>query len=204
MGRDSTNTDRDAHRHGSRHDRHDRSHKHRSHRDRDKQDADQIEEEHRRERKRLKKEKRTDDDYALQVLDDDPSMWVEKPLDPTSAVANIPTADSLPLTSNASGPKASFPPSTAAGSEIRERDSWMLEPSVSSAIIPVPGDDVPHSAIKSSADTTDRYENGQPGDRTLVSSVDLFSSMGVEHKRKDPKSDLPDPSQVSFINCLAS
>ncbi|WVQ86961.1 hypothetical protein IAS59_000680 [Cryptococcus gattii] len=109
-------------------------------------------------------------------------------------------SDSLPLTSNASGPKASLPPSTAAGSETRERDSWMLEPSVSSATIPVPGEDVPHSAIKSSADTTDRYENGQPGDRTLVSSVDLFSSMGVEHKRKDPKSDLPDPSQLVVDN----
>lgn len=194
MGRDNTNTDRDTHRHGSRHDRHDRPHKHRTHRDRDKQDADQIEEEHRRERKRLKKEKKTDDARDLQVLDDDPSMWVEKSLDPTNAVANIPTADSLPLTSNPSGPKASLPPSTAAGSEGRERDSWMLEPSVSSAIVPVPRDDVPHSAIKSAADTADRYGDGQPA----VSNVDLFSSMGIEHKRKDPRSDMPDPSQVSF------
>ncbi|AFR94781.1 cell cycle control protein cwf19 [Cryptococcus neoformans C23] len=192
MGRDSTNTDRDTHRHGSRHDRHDRPHKHRTHRDRDKQDADQIEEEHRRERKRLKKEKKTDDARDLQVLDDDPSMWVEKSLDPTNAVANIPTADSLPLTSNPSGPKVSLPPSTAAGSEGRERDSWMLEPSVSSAIVPVPRDDVPHSAVKSAADTADGYGDGQPA----VSNVDLFSSMGIEHKRKDPRSDRPDPSQL--------
>ncbi|TYJ58209.1 hypothetical protein B9479_001033 [Cryptococcus floricola] len=161
--------------HRSRHDdkEHRSRHGDREHRDKHRKHRDETEEDRRERKRHRKEEKRRDgNDDGLEVQDDDPSMWVEKSIDGTEAVSNIPTADSLPLKSHISTSEAPLPPSTASGSAARERDSWMLEPTGSSASAPRDSRDIPQSA-------------------------DFFESMGTEHLRKDPKADQPDPSKAS-------
>ncbi|ODN75216.1 hypothetical protein L202_06413 [Cryptococcus amylolentus CBS 6039] len=161
--------------HRSRHDdkEHRSRHGDREHRDKHRKHRDETEEDRRERKRHRKEEKRRDrNDDGLEVQDDDPSMWVEKSIDGTEAVSNIPTADSLPLKSHISTSDAPLPPSTVSGSAARERDSWMLEPTGSAVSAPRDSREVPQSA-------------------------DFFESMGTEHLRKDSKADQPDPSKLA-------
>jgi hypothetical protein len=55
---------------------------------------------------------------------------------------------------------------------------------------------VPHSAgLSTSGGFTEGYGDEEPSNRTLSGGVDFFSSLGTEHKRKDPNADKPDPSK---------
>ncbi|OCF45127.1 cell cycle control protein cwf19 [Kwoniella heveanensis CBS 569] len=180
-------------------------HRHRKHR-RDREREREETEEERKDRKRSKKEKNRPE-KGLEVVDDDydGSMWVEKSVDAAEAASNIPTADSLPLTSNPSNPKAPLPTSTASGSQTRERDAWMLEPiDGSPSTIPAFTNDIPRSAgragnvssLGESGGLTEGYGDEAMSNRNLGGGVDFFAGLGTEHKRKDPKADLPDPSKL--------
>ncbi|WVQ83928.1 hypothetical protein IAT38_006072 [Cryptococcus sp. DSM 104549] len=213
--RDKKDKDRDRSR--SPHSKHHSSHRSSKHHDRDRdrdrddedrhrkhrrdKDRDETEEE-RKERKRLKKEKKHGErDQGLDVVDDDPSMWVEKSIDGADATSSIPTSGSLPLKSNPSGATSTLPPASTANTET-QRDSWMLEPPAGSAsTVPAATRDIPKSAgagvySTSSAGMTEGYGDEQGSNRTLGGGVDFFSSMGTEHKKKDPKADMPDPSKL--------
>ena len=95
------------------------------------------------------------------------------------AVSHIPTAAALALTSNQTNPKAPLPPNTASGTTSRE--AWMLEPAVTAPPIAVSRREIPQSAS-----LTEGYGDDE-GDARLGRGVDFFSSMGTEHKRKDPR-----------------
>ncbi|WVR03641.1 hypothetical protein IAU60_000636 [Kwoniella sp. DSM 27419] len=208
--------DRDSsrhHSHGHRSSRHDDEDRHRKHgRDRDRDEgrhkhgSREETEEERKERKRLKRDKKRTE-RGVQVIDDDydASMWVEKGIDAEAAASNIPTADSLKLTSNPSNPQAPLPPITSADttSASRERDAWMLEPVEStSSSLPALTRDIPKSAGRASmaqaGGMTDGYGDDEGSNRNMNGGMDFFSSMGTEHRRKDPKADLPDPSKLAI------
>lgn len=46
---------------------------------------------------------------------------------------------------------------------------------------------------------TDDYGDTTDGKRTLGGGVDFFSSLGTEHKKKDPKANKPDPDKVRHV-----
>ncbi|WVQ93714.1 hypothetical protein IAU59_000791 [Kwoniella sp. CBS 9459] len=180
-------------------------HRHRKHRREKEREREETEEE-RKERKRLRKDKKRSN-KGMEVVDDDydGSMWVEKGVDAANAASNIPTAGSLPLTSNPSNPKAALPGTTASGSQTRERDAWMLEPlDGSSSTIPAFSNDIPRSAGRAgpvtsageSGGLTEGYGDEVMSNRNLGGGVDFFAGLGTEHKRKDPKADMPDPSKL--------
>ena len=195
---------------------------HRKHR----RDRREETEEERKERKRAKKDRKREDRNDREKLDvvdddDDASMWVEKGVDTVSpewtepkgqadrqdAVANAPASAGMDLQSHASEPAAApLPETTASGSQTRERDSWMLEPTISAppAISnPFTERSTPKSAGLPSGrsqpisdDMTDGYGEEVSSGRTLDGGVDFFSALGSEHKRKDPNDDKPDPSKL--------
>lgn len=122
-------------------------------------------------------------------------------------MADVPSSAGLPLKSHASEPAAGpLPGSTASGSKPRERDSWMLEPTVDASPVtsnPFAERNIPKSAgapsgrlQTMSSDMTDGYGEDESGGRTLDGGVDFFSALGSEHRRKDPQEDKPDPSKL--------
>ncbi|KAK4685655.1 CWF19-like protein 2, partial [Tremellales sp. Uapishka_1] len=150
--------------------RHDDDRKHR----RDKEET----EEERKERKRTKRDKKRSERGNGQDEDDEGS-WVEKGAGVEDAVSNIPSALSLPLTSNPSqSTSASLHQPTASETE---RPAWMMAPSAEESVgaaLPAQSSEVPHSATSG------------PGD--------FFSDLGTEHKRKDPNEGKPDPTKLQF------
>jgi hypothetical protein len=105
---------------------------------------------------------------------------------PTKPIAaDIPTAESLKLTSHA-------PRAIVAESSLK-RDDWMLEPSTSSAVPPMmslPQLDGGDESL------TDGYGEPSASGRNPGGGIDFFSSLGKEKERK-PKPDLPNPDKVS-------
>jgi len=166
----------------------------------------------------LKKEKRRGERssrHGLDVVDDDDdgALWVEKDIDvevssearygsgagsyQQEAASNIPTADSLPITSQVEKADAPLPPATSTGTHRRERDAWMLDPGAiaTTSTVPMPSRDVPRSAGVGGRDMTDGYGEPESSGRTLDGGVDFFSSLGTEHKRKDINEGKPDPAK---------
>ena len=117
---------------------------------------------------------------------------IDSQTDGQHATSNIPTALSLPLTSNPSNPppKAALPKATAAGVKEADRAAWMLDPTERSSVtVPAERDHPP-------SDLTDGYGGEERGARTLGGGVDFFSDLGTERKRKDPNENKPDPNKV--------
>ncbi|EEB98075.1 hypothetical protein MPER_02481, partial [Moniliophthora perniciosa FA553] len=134
-----------------------------------------------RHKKKSKSKRDEDSSSHLKIVDDDfdeEDMWVEKNIDMDGErplATDIPTAESLKLTSNATSVTASNPP--------LKRDDWMLAPTTSS--------DVPMASASSrlkiptgEESLTEDYGEPSQGRRTLGGDVDFFSSLGTEHKKK--------------------
>ncbi|EIW81316.1 hypothetical protein CONPUDRAFT_104609 [Coniophora puteana RWD-64-598 SS2] len=126
-------------------------------------------------------------------------MWVEKNIDMDGqhvVAKDIPTAESLNLTSHVSQPDggAALPPTTKAGTELK-RDEWMLLPP-SGSNQPSQSASRPLAQQLPTADDslTEDYGDTPEGARTLGGGVDFFASLGKEHKRKQP--DKPDPEKI--------
>lgn len=117
---------------------------------------------------------------------------------PKVLAADIPTSESLKLTSNATESPQNAPPLPrllSAESKLK-RDDWMLEPEI-------PVVDNPSSQSHSKPrivppdeemSLTEEYGDLEQSKRTLGGGVDFFSSLGTEHKKKRPEK--PDPNKV--------
>ncbi|KAF8208746.1 CwfJ C-terminus 1-domain-containing protein-like protein [Mycena galopus ATCC 62051] len=136
----------------------------------------------------------------LRIVDDDPNddeLWVEKNIDMDGErplATNIPTAESLKLTSSAL-PKGSGPPlpSTGPTESTLKRDDWMLLPH-SEPVMPVT---TPRRAKPPSGDEslTEDYGETSQNQRTLGGGVDFFAGLGKDIKK--PRPDQPDPNKAS-------
>jgi hypothetical protein len=166
---------------------------------------------------RRKHKKRKEKEAVVRVVDDDldgEDMWVEKNIDkdgekaskvhvfgmalshgPTKPIAaDIPTAESLKLTSHAQSEPhdPSLPRAVVAESSLK-RDDWMLEPSTSSAAPPMMSRPQLDGGDES---LTDGYGEPSASSRNFGGEIDFFSNLGKEKKRK-PKPDLPNPDKVT-------
>lgn len=165
---------------------------------------------------RRKHKKRKEKEAVVRVVDDDldgEDMWVEKNIDkdgekasefhvlelalshiPTKPIAaDIPTAESLKLTSHAQPkPNDPSPPRAVVAESSLRRDDWMLETSTSSA---PPAISRPH-LDGGDESLTDGYGEPSTSSRNLGAGVDFFSSLGKEKERK-PKPDFPNPDKVT-------
>ncbi|KAJ8080393.1 Pre-mRNA-splicing factor cwf19 [Marasmius tenuissimus] len=152
--------------------------------------------------KKKSKNRHGDSGSNLQIVDDDPDdegMWVEKNIDMDGErvlATDIPTADSLTLTSRATQESGvSLPPSLSTETSLK-RDDWMLPPGASSSSDPA--DRAPSSALPripmEDDSLTEGYGETSKGSRTLGGDVDFFSSMGTERQKK-PRPDRPDPEK---------
>ncbi|KAH9980197.1 CwfJ C-terminus 1-domain-containing protein-like protein [Lactifluus volemus] len=146
-----------------------------------------------------KHKKRKEKGAVVRVVDDDldgEDMWVEKNVDTVeekSLTTDIPTAESLKLTSSAL-PKSDDPPPPKAviAESSLKRDDWMLEASIDSAASPVTSHPRPEAADES---LTEGYGEPSTSARTLGGGIDFFSSLGKEREKK-PKPDLPNPDKL--------
>ncbi|KAL0576052.1 Pre-mRNA-splicing factor cwf19 [Marasmius crinis-equi] len=125
-------------------------------------------------------------------------MWVEKNIDMDGErvlATDIPTADSLKLTSRATNDSAVPELPSRPTESIVKRDDWMLPPGASSSSdvgrrVPP---SIPQIPIEDDS-LTEGYGETSRGARTLGGDVDFFSSMGTERQKK-PRPDRPDPEK---------
>jgi hypothetical protein len=115
-------------------------------------------------------------------------MYILKPI-----AADIPTAESLKLTSRAhSKPEDPSPPKAVVTESSLKRDDWMLAPSTSSAEPPA----MSRQFEGGDESLTEGYGEPSTSTRALEGGIDFFSSLGKEKERK-PKPDLPNPDKVN-------
>ncbi|KAF9236508.1 CwfJ C-terminus 1-domain-containing protein-like protein [Melanogaster broomeanus] len=177
-------------------DKHSSKHK----RSRDKDSDHKTKKKHKSTHDSSKKHKRRAPD-SVHITDDDPNdddMWVEKNIDLDGErllATDIPTAESLKLTSHAEAAASDhLPPPTLSTETKLERDEWML--------LPPSGAQVPSSSSRQLTQQlpigdesfTEDYGESSSGARIVGGGVDFFSSMGTEKKRK-PQPDTPDPDK---------
>ncbi|KAF8967089.1 CwfJ C-terminus 1-domain-containing protein-like protein [Flammula alnicola] len=138
------------------------------------------------------------EDKKMEIVDDDPNdegMWVEKDIgmDGERVLAtDIPTAESLKLTSTAEADESSPPLPHATNTEsVLTRDEWMTLP-LSTPALPV--DVRPQKPLMDEDSYMEEYGEPSGDARTLGGGVDFFSSLGTERK-KAPRPDKPDPEK---------
>ena len=158
---------------------------------------------------------------GIKVVDasDDEHIWVEKNIDEDGQrvgsffalchtkltayvkvlATDIPTSESLALTSNASEEKGHpLPPSRPTETTLK-RDEWMLLDD-SSTLIPLESSAAPKRTVLNLNDEslTEDYGDTPQDRRSLGGGVDFFSSLGTEHKKKK-KPEPSDPDKVRII-----
>jgi hypothetical protein len=200
----------------------------RKHKKRRKHDDDDGADRHRKHKYR----KRDKDESKVKIVDDgdDEKLWVEKDIDMDGervrdiiesfefstitwslnqlVAANIPTAESLKLTSTADAQSSSATLPHAINTEsVLKRDEWMLMPT-STPVMPADVQYQRKSHVRSPPPpplTNDSFteDYGKPsGDsRTTSGGVDFFSSLGTERK-KNLKPEKPNPDKVCFFFSL--
>ena len=101
-------------------------------------------------------------------------------------VTNIPTAESLKLTSRATTQPGDppLPPSMATETTLK-RDEWMLEPPRTPPI-PTPTSRAAQRSMEGDESLTEDYGEPSTAARTTAGGVDFFSSLGTERKKKPP------------------
>lgn len=110
---------------------------------------------------------------------------------------NIPTAESLKLTSSAiPGPSAPEQPPILSTQTPLKRDDWMSLPLTTPSL----PDDIRKHIKVTDESMTDDYGDASGGQRTLGGGIDFFSNLGTDIKRK-PFQERPDPDQVSHSYC---
>jgi hypothetical protein len=120
--------------------------------------------------------------------------WLSLMAIPKPIAADIPTAESLKLTSHAySKPDDPSPPRAVVAESSLKRDDWMLEPSTSSVAPPA----MSRPQLEGGDETlTDGYGEPSTSTRTLGGGIDFFSNLGKERERK-PKPEVPNPDKVT-------
>ena len=111
--------------------------------------------------------------------------------------ADIPTAESLQLTSTA-GAGSSVPLPHAINTEsVLKRDEWMLMPT-SAPVMPAHESHEKSLPLSSTNDSfTEDYGEPSGDSRTTSGGVDFFSSLGTQ-RNKNPKPEKPNPDMVCF------
>ncbi|KAF8517376.1 CwfJ C-terminus 1-domain-containing protein-like protein [Hysterangium stoloniferum] len=138
-----------------------------------------------------KKHKRKHDKKShLNITDeaDEEDVWIEKNIDGETPLAqDIPTAESLKLTSRAYIIDEDPPPPPDRPSETRlKRDDWML------------GDTSITIPTSNEAPKTARWRDSPSQSTEKDGGADFFSALGLEHKRKEaPERPNPDKLVVS-------
>ncbi|KAI6121010.1 CwfJ C-terminus 2-domain-containing protein-like protein [Pisolithus croceorrhizus] len=173
-----------------------RSSKHKRNRDKDSEEKKKRTKSSHGQRKKRKGSERD----ALHITDDDPSddMWVEKNIDLDGERVldtDIPTVESLKLTSRAQASEADppLPPALVTESKLN-RDDWMLEPIPSGSKSSRP---LAPQFPTADDSLTDGYGELSESGRTLGGAVDFFSSLGTEKKRNKPEKQSIDEPKIS-------
>jgi hypothetical protein len=207
------------------------SRKHEKHRDKDpekkhkkrrKHDDNDDADRHRKHKHR----KRDKDESKVNIIDDgdEEKLWVEKDIDmdgervckkrlvsqsyPHSFLnqilaTDIPTAESLKLTSTAGAGSSTALPHAMNTESVLKRDEWMLMPT-SAPVMPadVQYQQQSHGKLPPQS-TNDSFteDYGEPsGDsRTTSGGVDFFSSLGTERK-KNPRPEKSNPDKVCSLS----
>ncbi|KAI8986105.1 CwfJ C-terminus 1-domain-containing protein-like protein [Trametes punicea] len=175
--------------------------KRRSHHDKDDDHREhKSKRRHRSENGSSRKRFRKEDSEHLHIVDedvDDDDMWIEKNIDMEGEVplaTDIPTAEDLKITSTAEERPGDPPLPPATRTEtVLKRDEWMLMPPTSPLIPATLATDTPVAAVDD--DMTEGYGEPAQNARTMNGTVDFFSSLGTEVKRKQPQPDRPDPDK---------
>ncbi|KAF9816911.1 hypothetical protein IEO21_03785 [Rhodonia placenta] len=145
-----------------------------------------------------KRRHKGDAERHIHIVDDDPDadMWEEKNIDMDGeepVAANIPTTESLKLTSHASVEPTDppLPPPTRTETTIK-RDEWMLMPP-STPLVP----DVQTRLEAPAGDELLTEDYGEPSQnaRNMSGAVDFFSSLGTDIRKRKPQPDRPDPDK---------
>ncbi|GLB38508.1 putative protein similar to CwfJ C-terminus 2 [Lyophyllum shimeji] len=152
---------------------------------------------HNDEGRKHKHRKKDKSDDHVEVVDDDPNdddMWIEKNIDLDGERvlgADIPTADSLRLTSKAVThvPDTNLPPSLSTETPLK-RDEWMLLPG---AVPALPVQDRRRLELED-VPLTEHPGDPKGAQRTMGGSVDFFSTLGTEVTRK-PRAERRDPDK---------
>ncbi|KAH9942920.1 CwfJ C-terminus 1-domain-containing protein-like protein [Amylocystis lapponica] len=148
-----------------------------------------------------RKRHRKAEDEHMHIVDDDANdddMWVEKNIDMDGErplATTIPTAESLGLTTQAmqrpSDP--ALPPSTKTETTL-QRDEWMLMPP-SVPTVPDVSSRARVQAPTGDESLTDDYGGPSQNARTTGGTVDFFTSLGTDIRKRKPEPDRPDPDK---------
>ncbi|KAF9516370.1 hypothetical protein BS47DRAFT_1376037 [Hydnum rufescens UP504] len=176
--------------HGDGHDQDDKNSKKRKHSSKHRSIRD----------KGNKRRQHNESQSGLKVIDasDDEHVWVEKNINEDGLkvlATDIPTSESLSLTSNASE-KTDRPLPHALPVETQlKRDDWMLLGGSSTTLpsMPIPSSRKGIHNLEDESLTED-YGDVPQDRRSLGGGVDFFSSLGTEHRKKK-QPDLPDPDK---------
>ncbi|SRR5258708_1478557 len=108
---------------------------------------------------------------------------------------DIPTGETFELALHATEPTtAKLPPSLPTASPLK-RDEWMLLEEAPSHFLS--GTAPVSSRFPGNESLTEDYGEATTDLRTTTGAVDFFSTLGIEHKKKQP--DRPDPDKVRGI-----
>ncbi|KAK0504029.1 CwfJ C-terminus 1-domain-containing protein-like protein [Armillaria luteobubalina] len=148
--------------------------------------------------RRQKKKRKHGEDKVTNILDEDPGdedMWVEKNIDMDGErplATDIPTGESLKLTSSASAGSSSstFQPLLTTESTLK-RDDWMFEEPAAQASHPSSS----RIQMQDDEDFTEEYGEASGSRRTLGGGVDFFSTLGTDVRKKNSHSHKPDPEK---------
>ncbi|KII90551.1 hypothetical protein PLICRDRAFT_52280 [Plicaturopsis crispa FD-325 SS-3] len=145
-----------------------------------------------------RKRKRKDTVGVLNEDMDGDDMWVEKNIDMDGQrplATDIPTAESLKLTSSAVVGPSDPPLSPTASSETPlKRDDWMmLPPSIPS----IPSETSRARLPTGDESLTEDYGETSEGARNLGGGVDFFATLGTDIKKKKPEKSDPEKPAVS-------
>ena len=115
---------------------------------------------------------------------------------PQLLAKDIPTAESLRLTSHAQATEEEpvLPPTTSTEAKL-QRDEWMLLPPSDAPLPSSSSRPLAQQFPTGDESYTDGYAESFVSGRTSGDTVDFFSSLGTEKKRK-PQPDKPDPDKV--------
>ncbi|KAF6757552.1 CwfJ C-terminus 1-domain-containing protein-like protein [Ephemerocybe angulata] len=193
-----------------------RSKKHKEHRDRGSDDEGRHRKHKHKKGKDGDREKgkgssraKESSHIGMQIVDDDPDdrVWAEKDITMEGErvlATDIPTAESLKITSTAEDKPGALPLPKGIHSETTlKRDEWMLAPAAKST---APLDDLDRRTreqlLLTEQSLTEDYGEPSGGSRNAAGNVDFFSSLGTERVKKNPKVDRPNPDNGPVIHRL--
>ncbi|KAF5315447.1 hypothetical protein D9619_007008 [Psilocybe cf. subviscida] len=179
------------------------SHKRHHKSKRDKEVGDEGKSKHRDKKDKKEKKEKRSKEKGMDIVDDDhdmDNMWTEKDITMDGErvlAADIPSAESLKITSSAEGDHSVAPLHSLRNPETStQRDDWMMLPPSTPVLPPDPRrTQRPLHDVEMEESLTEDYGEPTGESRTVAGGVDFFSSLGTERK-KAPRPDKPDPDKM--------